>query len=478
MLPELATPAPPNDRVQDSVTVWSSLGPSNADTPPPEEVNEEFFHASQFEPLEPVTISEPPLVAVIGVGYVGLHLVTVFASEYEVLAFDVSKKRLDSISAELSSYPSITLTSNPADLAHATHFLVSVPTTLLPDKQIDTSFVRSALTTVGTYARPGATVVVESSVGVGMTRKLLGNLMRSRNLKAGMSPEVRFPSPSSPLCTSPPPLTPNATNTHCQRVDPGRIEPPVSSIPKIISGLDDITPGSLASIQRLYARVFAHVVPVSSPEVAEMTKLYENCQRMLGIAYANEMADACEARGIDAHEVARAASTKPFGYLPFTPSLGVGGHCIPVNPYYLLADNEFPLLQAATERMWGRPGRVGDRAMRALYASGRARADGPWPRVLVVGVGFKPGQKVVSCSPGVALIKHLLQEWDVDVVFADPLVEEETVPFVPKLDAEREWKREVLETFDLIVVAVRQHGLDWSVLEEVGEQTLVKWCCA
>ncbi|GME62721.1 putative udp-glucose dehydrogenase udp-mannac protein [Neofusicoccum parvum] len=452
MLPQVAMPdgeAAPCGRLQDSVTVWNSLGPSNADTPPPEEVNEEFFHASQLAPLEPVSDSEPPLVAVIGVGYVGLHLVTVFASKYDVLAYDVSKKRLQSLAGDLAPYPSITLTSNPADLAAATHFLVSVPTTLLPDKQIDTSYVRSALTTVGTYARPGATVVIESSVGVGMTRKLLGNLMRSRNLKAGMSPE---------------------------RVDPGRTEPPVRSIPKLISGLDDITPDSLAAIRTLYSRVFDAVVAVSSPEVAEMTKLYENCQRMVGIAYANEMADACDALAIDAFEVARAAATKPFGFLPFAPSLGVGGHCIPVNPYYLLANNKFPLLQQATERMWSRPARVADRAMRELRARGGA-AGGGWPRVLVVGVGFKPGQAVLSCSPGVALIKHLLEEWDVDVAFADPLVDEEALPFVPKYNTEGEWSKQALEAFDLIVVAVRQHGLDFRVLEGL-EGVEVKWCCA
>lgn len=201
MLPQVdSTPGelPPCGPVQDAVTVWSSLGPCNADTPPPEEVNEEFFHATQLEPLEPISPSEPPLVAVIGVGYVGLHLVTVFASQFNVLAFDVSKQRLDALADNLGAYPSITLTSNPSDLAAATHFLVSVPTTLLPDKQIDTSYVRAALTTVGTYARPGSTIVIESSVGVGMTRKLLSNLMRSRNLKAGMSPEVRFTPPFKP----------------------------------------------------------------------------------------------------------------------------------------------------------------------------------------------------------------------------------------------------------------------------------------
>ncbi|PHH92211.1 hypothetical protein CDD83_8411 [Cordyceps sp. RAO-2017] len=112
----------------------------------------------------------------------------------------------------------------------------------------------------------------------------------------------------------------------------------------------------------MYARAFDRVVPVSSPEVAEMAKLYENCQRMVCIVYANEMADACRARGIDPFEVCAAAATKPFGYMPFRPGLGVGGHCIPVNPYYLLANNDFPLLQAATECMRRRPAAIAQRA--------------------------------------------------------------------------------------------------------------------
>ncbi|OJD32817.1 udp-glucose dehydrogenase udp-mannac [Diplodia corticola] len=480
MLSSLATPPtpampPPCDGLmRDSTTVWTSLGPSAADTPPPEEVTEEFFHnttttttscsttthGSQLDlDLNPVSDTETPVVAVIGVGYVGLHLVTTFAAaSFAVLAYDVSAKRLAALAADVltpDAYPSVALTSTPADLRRATHFLVAVPTTLLlPDKRVDTSFVRAALATVGTYARPGATVVVESSVGVGMTRRLLGNLMRSRNLKAGMSPE---------------------------RVDPGRQSPPVSHIPKLISGLDDITPGSLASIHTLYAAAFGHVVAVSSPEVAEMTKLYENCQRMVNIAYANEMADACAGLGIDAHEVAAAAATKPFGFAPYAPGLGVGGHCIPVNPYYLLESCEFPLLRHAAEKMWRRPAEVGERAMREVCGrKGEGEGiKGAWPAaVLVVGVGFKPGQSVLSCSPGIALMKYLLQEWDVEVVFADPLVGEEQVPFAPRLDVEREWSVEGLGRFDLIVVAIRQHGLDFRVLGELGENVMVKWCCA
>lgn len=137
-----------------------------------------------------VTPSDRTVVAVIGTGYVGYNLVTVFGAHYEVLAFDVSVKRIEEISKELMQFPLITPTSNPNDLSRATHFLIAVPTQILPNKKIDTSCVEKAVSTIDCYARPGATVVMESSVAIGMTRALLEPLMRSRNLKAGMSPEV------------------------------------------------------------------------------------------------------------------------------------------------------------------------------------------------------------------------------------------------------------------------------------------------
>jgi hypothetical protein len=140
--------------------------------------------------LPHVTPSDRPVVAVIGTGYVGYNLVTVFGAHYEVLAFDISAKRIEEISIELMQFSLITPTSNPNDLLRATHFLIAVPTEVLPNKKIDTSCVEKALSTVDYYARPGATVVIESSVAIGMTRALLEPLMRSRNLKAGMSPEV------------------------------------------------------------------------------------------------------------------------------------------------------------------------------------------------------------------------------------------------------------------------------------------------
>ncbi|KAK5395804.1 hypothetical protein LTR07_008679 [Exophiala xenobiotica] len=428
--------------------VWSSFSDSlTADTPPPEA----YFHSPPSTSSTPISDDEPALVAVIGVGYVGIQLVTAFAEHYSVIAYDVSEKRIHTVAQTLKECPSVTYTTNPAQLAGATHFLIAVPTILHPDKRIDTSHLRTAVYTVGLYARPKATIVIESSVAVGMTRRLLTDLMVTRGLRGGMSPE---------------------------RVDPGRAIPRFTDIPKVLSGLDDISYGSLDSIVRLYSKVFASVVSVSSPEVAEMTKLYENCQRMVCIAYANEMADACSAHGIDPYEVCNEAATKPFGYLPYTPGLGVGGHCIPVNPYYLLSNSTFPVLQLATERMWSRPSRLCDELMETFLKS---KTEGEFskvaPRVLVVGVGFKRGQSGISHSPAVSLIQRLLDQWEAHVTFVDPLVKEQDLPYVPRLDENTEWNKEVLEQFDMIVVALKQSSLDFGVLEDLeGGVQVVNYC--
>ena len=141
--------------------------------------------------LSPVTEDETPLVAVIGVGYVGLHLVTGFSKHYNVIAFDLSQKRLESVAGELLPNARLCLTSDPSRLASATHFLVSVPTLLVPGTSVvDTSYLQSAIDTIAVHARVGATVVIESSVAVGMTRSLLAKIALKHQLKAGMSPEV------------------------------------------------------------------------------------------------------------------------------------------------------------------------------------------------------------------------------------------------------------------------------------------------
>ncbi|KAF6520139.1 hypothetical protein HZS61_016556 [Fusarium oxysporum f. sp. conglutinans] len=311
---------PPGDsspwkRLDNSFTFYPDSPPLSSPSSDTDDLDQSLCQSVE------VSQNDEPVIAVIGVGYVGTHLVSSFSLKYQVIGFDVSAKRIKDLGLEYQEHENV------------------LPTLLRPDKTIDSSYLRDALKTVGEVARSGSTVVIESSVAIGMTRQLLGPLAANRQFFAGMSPE---------------------------RVDPGRVEPPVQSIPKIISGLDDITPGSLDAINRVYSTIFETVIPVSKPEVAEMMKLYENCQRMVCIAYANEMADACIPHGINPYEVCEAASTKPFGYMPYSPGVGVGGHCIPVNPFYLLSNSHFPLLEYATLAMHSRPSRLAERMLKRL----------------------------------------------------------------------------------------------------------------
>ncbi|CCT73605.1 related to Vi polysaccharide biosynthesis protein vipA/tviB [Fusarium fujikuroi IMI 58289] len=391
-----------------------------------------------------VSQNDEPVIAVIGVGYVGTHLVSSFSSKYQVIGFDVSAKRIEDLGIEYQGQQNVRFSRELQDLRRATHFLISVPTLLRPDKTIDSSYLRDALRTVGEVARSGSTVVIESSVAVGMTRQLLGPLAANRQFFAGMSPE---------------------------RVDPGRVEPPVQFIPKIISGLDDITPGSLDAINRVYSTIFETVIPVSKPEVAEMMKLYENCQRMICIAYANEMADACIPHGINPYEVCEAASTKPFGYMPYSPGVGVGGHCIPVNPFYLLSNSHFPLLECATLAMHARPSRLAERMLKRL----RQRVSGRTPRILVAGIGFKAGQSQIDNSPGADLVKSLAVSREVDVCWADSLVKQSALPQVRRL-LDEDWRKDVLGKFDIIVVASRQTDMSFDILDELDGVDIERWC--
>jgi nucleotide sugar dehydrogenase len=427
---------------------WDFSTQGYYDLTPPGEVSEESEDLYAVHTVEAPAIDAEttPLVAVIGVGYVGEHLVAEFSKHYDVLGYDVSEARVKMLSDKFVDNHRLRLTHSAKDLACATHFLISVPTLLLPDKTIDSSYLRSALAAVGVHARRGATVVVESSVAVGMTRQLLGPLAKERGFFAGMSPE---------------------------RVDPGRCEPPAHAIPKVVSGLDDVVPGSLDAILRLYTKAFDRVVPVSRPEVAEMMKLYENCQRMVCIAYANEMADACLSHDIDPYEVCRAAATKPFGYMPYTPGLGVGGHCIPVNPYYLLSNSQFPLLEAASDKMRARPAAIAQRAVDQLCATGQPSRR---PRVLVAGIGFKVGQSHLANSPGLELAKALVLTDKVEVSWVDPLVTQEAVPQISRLDV-ADWSVDGLQDrFDMVIVAFRQHGLDFSVLDQLQGVEVQMWC--
>jgi len=366
-------------------------------------------------------------VCIIGVGFVGEHLLSVFKNHYSVTGVDVSSKRVMYLKYK---YPDVSFQVNFDGIEEMDVFLVSVPT-LVKDKtkELDLSSLYNVRDTLLQKAKQGSMIVVESSVYVGATREIFGEL-RERGVLVGFSPE---------------------------RVDPGRTEPAMQDIPKVVSGIDE---ESLNKMKQVYSQVFTQIVPVSSPECAEMCKLYENCYRMVNIAYVNEIGDMCDSLNIDKYEMINAAASKPFGFMPFYPGAGVGGHCIPVNPYYLMQNGyNLPVLKYATELMEARPKEIAkDIAKKAKNNNNRG--------VLVIGIGFKKGESLTTNSPGFEIYKELRKSLDRVQVY-DPLVEEaycqKDIQFVKEKDFN---PSQLKDMFGTIVMTLSVDDFTKQVLSE------------
>jgi nucleotide sugar dehydrogenase len=379
-------------------------------------------------------------VCIIGVGYVGEHLVSCFIKHFNVVGYDISPQRVSALTKRYESCEKIRITDKELDIpVGAGLYCISVPT-LLKINNIDDSFVKAAISTVSKYALQGSCIVMESSVSVGMTRALLGDLSKNQGIFVGFSPE---------------------------RVDPGRIEPPVDKIPKILSGIDDT---SLEVAKSFYEKVFDNIVPVSSLETAEMCKLYENCFRVVNIAYTNEIADACKTHEVDFNEMVTASSTKPFGFMPFQAGLGVGGHCLPVNPYYLFVNCRLPLLDAAISTLNKRP----LEKAREWFEENHDK----YQNVCIVGMAFKRGESLCVNSPSLAFSQELAklsleraEEGNKikNVYVYDPLVKNnsthnDNVVWLKK----DQWTRTFLSDNDIdaVVIAMRQMDVDYTILDE------------
>ena len=434
-------------------------------------------------PPPPSSPNTSTVIAIVGVGYVGMSLLAQFIRRFpHIIGYDNSRARIATLKESMVSatgalYESLTLTDDASQLWNASYFLIAVPTllrqppapsTIHKDSRsgnksnaavINLAHVRAAIQTVLDYCEPGSVVVLESSVSVGTTRALLGPY--NHRIHGGMSPE---------------------------RVDPGRTSPKPQMIPKLVSGLTQVATDAIAA---LYSQCYDTVVPVSSPEVAEFTKLYENCFRMVNIAYANEIADMCRGLGVDFCEVLDAANTKPFGFMPFEAGLGVGGHCIPVNPHYLFESSRrgtLPVLERATRSMRQRPWRLAknfhrrvvlEMAQRQRFSTSNV-CTRTKPRVLVVGLGFKTGESNLSNSPGIAFAEAVRNgRWDT-VSFYDPLVEQGALKddqgWLQKLEHTL-WDTACIEfLFDGVAVCMRQVNVDWSVLQRVNQRRcFVRW---
>jgi len=307
------------------------------------------------------------LVGVVGLGYVGLPLAVAFGrSGCRCLGVDADRQRVEAVTEGRSHLPDVpeealarlradgklTVSADCGVLAKADAILICVPTPVYRDKRPDLSEVRRAGESVGGALRRGQLVVLESTCYPGTTEDVLRPLLeRVSGLTAGRDFWLAF----SP-----------------ERIDPGNRRFPITSIPKVVGG---ICPRSTELAALLYSRIVPRAVRVSSPREAEMSKLIENTFRHVNIALANELAMVAERLGIDFWEALAAASSKPFGFMPFRPGPGVGGHCIPVDPHYLAwkaRECEMPLrlIEAAEEINASMPGLVVERVVDAVNRQG------------------------------------------------------------------------------------------------------------
>jgi len=352
------------------------------------------------------------VVGVIGLGYVGLPLAVELArSGFKVLGFDVSEgvveginrgfSHIQDVSPEvLAAFTSEGLLSATTDLrrlAECDAVSICVPTPLNKTKDPDLSYVVTASKAVLDGLRPGQLVILESTTYPGTTREVVLPELERSGLVVG---EDFF------LCFSP------------ERVDPGNARWQTRNTPKVLGGVTETcTELGLA----LYSRVFDEMVPVGSAEAAELTKVYENTFRMINIALANELAQACDKLGVDVWEVIDAAATKPFGFMKFTPGPGLGGHCIPLDPHYLswkMRTLAFKtrMIELASEINSEMPAFVVQKVADCLNDHGKPVKGS---RVLVLGVAYKKDIDDLRESPAMDVIR-LLQEKGADVEYHDP----------------------------------------------------------
>ena len=394
-------------------------------------------------------------VAIIGAGYVGLPLAQVFADAgRSVLLVDVSAERVAQLNrgeSYIEDVPSAKLrqlveerdlraTTDYDELREADAILIALPTPLSKQREPDLSIVRAATEQIATRLRAGHLVVLESTTYPGTTRdEILPILERGSGLTAGVDFHLAY----SP-----------------ERVDPGRLDHTTKNVPKVVGGVNEASTDAAAA---LYGGAIDTIHRVSSPEAAELTKLLENIFRSVNIALVNELAQLCDRMGIDIWEVVDAAATKPFGFMRFEPGPGLGGHCIPIDPFYLTwkareYDFSTRFIELAGEVNQNMPYYCRSRVSQALnHGAGKSLSGS---RILVLGVAYKADISDMRESPAVKLIQ-LLDNAGADVSYHDPHVpsyeEHGTVLTSVALDP---------GAFDAVVIATAHSEIDYARLVE------------
>ncbi len=396
-----------------------------------------------------------PTVAVLGMGYVGLPTsLALREAGFPVLGVDISQRRLRDIKAgavdlldrdrprlnEALESGRFALTADAAALGRVDAVIIAVPTPVDGDLNPDLRAVRSACAAAVAHAHVGQTLILTSTTYVGTTRDLLVDPLRALGFTPGKDIHVAF----AP-----------------ERINPGDALWEQAIVPRVLGGA---TPACTKAAAQVLAATASRLHVVSSLETAEFTKLQENTFRAVNVAFANEMAAAAGFYGVDPVEVIDAAATKPYGYMAHYPGPGVGGHCIPVDPYYLLtplreAGVASPVLEHAMASVAGRPALVADRALQIAAGRGIADADA---RVLLVGAAYKPGVEDFRESPALQIARRLAER-GAQVSYHDPLIAEVEVEGAGLL---RNVEAPDASEYDLVLVAVVHPGNSYEFLAD------------
>ena len=397
------------------------------------------------------------VVGVVGLGYVGLPLLqTFFDAGHRVLGFDIDPAKIETLKAgrsyishlaadsarRLADSDRFDATADLGRLGEADAIAICVPTPLGPHLEPDLGYVESTVDAIATTLRPAQLVVLESTTYPGTTRGVVLPRLESDQRRCG----EHFLLAYSP-----------------EREDPGNTAHTTQSVPKLVGGID---PASGDAAVALYASAFERVVPVRSAEVAEAAKLHENVYRAVNIALVNEMKVVLAEMGVDVWEVIDAAATKPFGFQAFYPGPGLGGHCIPIDPFYLAwkaretgQDTRFVELAGQINRAM--PAYVVQRTARALNDAAKPVRGS---RVLVLGVAYKPNVSDLRESPAFEIIEQL-RELGAEVDYSDPHVPE--TPRVRRHDLKMksvEIDPERLADYDAVVIATHHDAFDWDAV--------------
>src|SRR4051812_16405777 len=386
---------------------------------------------------------------IIGLGYVGLPLAVAIAEEgHEVVCVDTDQRKLTALERGESYIEDITAerlrgvsdllhpTSRYADLATVEVVVIAVPTPLTENREPDLGPLVGSATSLAGVLQQGQLVVLESTTYPGTTRERLVPLLEESGLAAGQDFHVAF----SP-----------------ERIDPGRTDWTLRNTPKVVGGL---TEACRDRAVEFYSQVCDEIVEVSKPEEAELTKLLENVFRSVNIALVNELAILCDRMGIDVWEVIEAANTKPYGFMSFRPGPGMGGHCLPVDPFYLAwkareYDMPTAFVELAGEVNQEMPYFCVEKITRALNDQSKAVRGS---RIALLGVSYKAGVGDMRESPALKIIK-LLRERGGEIAYHD-----DYVPELPKLGLASEPFEQALEGSDCAVIVTAHPDIDWQAV--------------